>query len=75
MDRIGWKIIDAKRAEEGWPPVARMGTDGINGGEVNGVPIVEAFHIRQPQHVQLAATLGLGEFDLEKIDHRSIELA
>ncbi len=25
MDHVGWDIIDAKRAREGWPPVARMG--------------------------------------------------
>jgi uncharacterized protein (DUF362 family) len=25
MDHVGWDIIDAKRAQEGWLPVARMG--------------------------------------------------
>ncbi len=25
MDMVGWQIIDAKRAEEGWVPVAQMG--------------------------------------------------
>src|SRR4029077_19822547 len=25
MDHVGWAIIDAKRAREGWQPVARMG--------------------------------------------------
>jgi uncharacterized protein (DUF362 family) len=25
MDHVGWDIIDAKRAQEGWPSVARMG--------------------------------------------------
>jgi uncharacterized protein (DUF362 family) len=25
MDHVGWDIIDAKRAREGWQPVARMG--------------------------------------------------
>ncbi len=25
MDHVGWDILDAKRAQEGWPPVARMG--------------------------------------------------
>jgi hypothetical protein len=25
MDHVGWSIIDAKRVQEGWPPVARMG--------------------------------------------------
>lgn len=26
MDHVGWDIIDKKRAEEGWPSVARMGS-------------------------------------------------
>jgi hypothetical protein len=25
LDHVGWDLIDAKRAEEGWPPVGRMG--------------------------------------------------
>jgi uncharacterized protein (DUF362 family) len=25
LDHVGWDVIDAKRAEEGWPPVERMG--------------------------------------------------
>src|SRR5207244_4032750 len=25
MDHVGWDIIDAKRAQEGWQPVAKMG--------------------------------------------------
>jgi uncharacterized protein (DUF362 family) len=25
MDHVGWNIIDAKRAQEGWQPVAKMG--------------------------------------------------
>lgn len=76
MDRIGWEILDAQRAKVGLASVARMGTEGINGGEVNGVQIKqEAFHIRQPQYIQLAATLGLGEFDREKIDYQTIDLS
>ena len=25
LDHVGWRIIDEKRAQEGWPPVERMG--------------------------------------------------
>ncbi len=32
----------------------------------------EGFDVRQPQHVPLAANLGLGVFD--KIDHRVVTL-
>ena len=82
LDHVGWEIIDAKRAAEGWPSVASMGTDAqsairtdIKGND--GKPYPEQFHIRQPQHVQLAATLGLGVFDKAdpRFEHRRIELA
>lgn len=78
MDRIGWAIIDRKRAQEGWPSVARMGVDGehrllpASGGRT--VPS-EQFSIRQPQHIAIAGTLGLGQFDREKIHYRRIEWA
>jgi hypothetical protein len=31
MDHVGWDIIDAKRAELGWAPVAHMGL--VQGGQ------------------------------------------
>jgi hypothetical protein len=75
LDRVGWEIIDKKRAEEGWPGVAEMGLDARTGvGKVDGQPYPEELHIRQPQHVALAETLGLGVFDLKRIDHRRIKL-
>jgi len=56
LDHIGWEILDAKRAREGWPGVARMGTDAQSGiqPEVMGRDGTEDYHIRQPQHVPLA---------------------
>lgn len=43
----------------------------------DGKPYGEQFHIRQPQHIALADTLGLGIFDKndERFEHRRIELA
>jgi uncharacterized protein (DUF362 family) len=67
MDHVGWDIIDAKRAEEGWLPVARMGQVLDQKGE--------QFDRRQPEHIILAGTIGLGEFDAGKIEHRVIALA
>jgi len=76
IDRIGWEIIDKKRAEMGLPPVASMGLDAQSGViKVDGQPYAEQFHIRQPQHVSLASTLGLGTFDRQKIKHRYIKLS
>jgi hypothetical protein len=72
VDHIGWRIIDEKRAEEGWAPVGAMGLWGKRGKE-EGVT-TESFHMRQPEHIPIAATLGLGVFDLQEIKHQAITL-
>ncbi len=52
-----------------------MGLDARTGvKEINGKPCPEQLHIRQPQHIPLAETLGLGVFVRGKIDHRRVEL-
>ena len=76
MDHIEWQIIDAKRKEKDLPPVAAAGKAGLD-------PLKsEGFDIRQPQHIALAANLGLGIFDFkspkgrrQSIDHRVIDVA
>lgn len=76
LDHVGWLAIDAQRAAEGWPGVGEMGLDG-KFREVTRRGILtrsEQFHMRQPEHVPLAGTLGLGEFSLAKIDHRRIAI-
>lgn len=75
MDHIGWDVIDAKRVQEGWPPVAEMGHTAKMGFKRNGRPSWEQFHSRQPQHIPLASMLGLGVFDKEKITHERVDLA
>lgn len=74
MDRIGWEIIDAKRKELGWPGVGSMGTAASASKEPGGRR-TEAFHIRQPEHIPLAGTLGLGVFDRAKIEHVRYNMA
>lgn len=68
MDHIGWEIIDEQRKRQGLAPVAAVGKMGLDADR-------EAFDMRQPQHIPLAGTLGLGVFDKEKIEHRRVELA
>ncbi len=65
LDRIEWQIIDAKRKEKGLAPVGAVGKLGADAQ-------TEGFDIRQPQHIALAANLGLGRFD--EIDHRIINV-
>lgn len=79
LDHIGWKIIDAKRLKEGWPPIAQMGLDSqahrLLKTHEKSIRDTESFHIRQPQHVSLAALLDLGVFDPQQIDHQKYKLA
>ncbi len=61
MDRIGWRIIDQKRAAAGMLPVAEAKPDADSN-----------FLHCQPEHIELAGALGLGEFDQAKIDWRRL---
>jgi Domain of unknown function (DUF362) len=75
MDHVAWRYVDAKRKEQGLPPVAAAGRTSLD-------PLkTEGFDIRQPQHIPLAAHLGLGIFDFDSpkgkknsIQHRVIKL-
>ncbi len=75
LDHVEWDIIDAKRKEMGLAPV---GTAGQLGRDADR----EGFDIRQPQHIPLAANLGLGIFDKNspmgrkhQIDHRVLAIS
>jgi uncharacterized protein (DUF362 family) len=75
MDHVEWDIIDAKRKEKKLPPVGMAGKLGQDADR-------EGFDFRHPQHIVLAANLGLGIFEYKSpkgrrhsIDHRVIEVA
>jgi len=63
LDRIGWDVIDAKRVEVGKPKLVEDKPDQFS-----------TFVHRQPEHVEIAGALGLGEWDLKKIDLRSLKV-
>lgn len=71
LDHVEWTIVDAKRKSENLPPVAAAGKAALD-------PLgKEGFDVRQPQHIPLAAAMGLGLFDFKSnkgrrhsIDHR-----
>jgi uncharacterized protein (DUF362 family) len=83
MDHVGWDIIDAKRAREGWQPVAKMGllqdtpaaklSPRLAALAAQGRE-TEVFDRRQPEHIILAGMAGLGLFDSHLIEHRRIDL-
>lgn len=64
MDRIGWEQLDAKRVSMGMDPLSIARQDPDSG-----------FVRMQPEHVDIAGALGLGEANRKKIDLRSIKLA
>jgi len=63
LDHICWKVIDEKRAAMGMKPVAEDRPDKYS-----------TFWNRQPEHVEIAGAMGLGEWNESKIDFRKNRL-
>jgi uncharacterized protein (DUF362 family) len=63
IDKTGWKVIDKKRVEEGRLPVGEAGPDEDS-----------TFYRMQPEHIEIAGNLGLGEFQDDKIDCKRFSL-
>jgi uncharacterized protein (DUF362 family) len=63
LDHVGWRAIDAKRVQVGLKPIAEAEPDEF-------IPR----RIRQPEHIEIAGAMGLGEWEWEKIDVRRIPL-
>lgn len=64
LDKVCWAEIDRKRAAVGMKTIAEDRPDQFS-----------TFLSRQPEHVELAGALGLGEWDDKKIDRRAIALS
>jgi uncharacterized protein (DUF362 family) len=64
LDKIGWKVIDEKRKEVGMPPVGEAPEDADS-----------TFFRMQPEHVEIAGALGLGEFEDGKIDWKKLSIS
>ena len=61
LDHVGWDVIDAKRVSVGMKKLAEDTPDQFS-----------TFVRRQPEHVEIAGALGLGEWDRTKIDVRQL---
>jgi len=57
LDHIGWEVIDAKRLSVGMKKLVEDTPDEFS-----------TFVHRQPEHVEIAGALGLGEWDRAKIE-------
>jgi uncharacterized protein (DUF362 family) len=63
LDRVGWRVIDAKRVEMGLP-VAAESQPFVN----------RAGPLQQPQYIEAAAEAGLGECRDDRIDLRTVDV-
>jgi uncharacterized protein (DUF362 family) len=63
LDRTGWKVIDAKRAEVGMKSIAEAKPDADS-----------TFLNMQVEHIEIAATLGLGVYDDKQIEVKNFRL-
>ena len=61
LDHVGWQAIDEKRKAAGMKPVAEDPPDKFS-----------TFLHRQPEHIEIAGALGLGEWDMKKIQLRRV---
>jgi uncharacterized protein (DUF362 family) len=64
LDRIGWKVIDEKRLQVGMSVIAESKPDQYS-----------TFVRRQPEHIEIAGALGLGEWDEKRIEWKRFELS
>jgi uncharacterized protein (DUF362 family) len=64
LDRIGWKVIDEKRLQVGMSVIAEARPDQYS-----------TFLRRQPEHIEIAGALGLGECEEKKIELIRFELS
>ena len=62
LDPMAWKAIYEKRLAVGMKRIADDKPDKFS-----------TFLNRQPEHIEIAGALGLGEWDEKKIDLRRIE--
>jgi uncharacterized protein (DUF362 family) len=63
LDKIGWKVVDEKRASLNLPPVRFQRAGGENRFSNTGI-----------DHIELAGILGLGEYDDSKIQVKRSDL-
>jgi uncharacterized protein (DUF362 family) len=63
MDRIGWKAIEDKRLQVGMNAIAEAKPDQFS-----------TFLRRQPEHIEIAGALGLGEWDEKRIELKRFDL-
>jgi hypothetical protein len=63
LDKVGWKVLDARRKEAGLPPIATQKPDQAS-----------TYLNCQVEHIEIAGSLKLGAFDDSEIDVKRFKL-
>ncbi|MBI4600683.1 MAG: DUF362 domain-containing protein [Planctomycetes bacterium] len=69
MDRIGWEVVDAERLKRGLTLVSETRWRPPQSDDDH-----RRNSFRQPEHIELAAALGLGVFEREQIELKEVDL-
>ncbi len=72
MDRMLLEVIEAKRKQEGAPSLWDRSKQHL--WRSSQLDPQHNIFIREPGHIEYAAGLGLGEYDIEKIKLKAVEL-
>src|SRR6185312_9816966 len=67
MDRLLIDVIEAKRKAEGAPSIFDRSPDRIKADDTPTKDPNYNHFVREPGHVEYASTLGLGEYDIQRI--------
>lgn len=74
MDRIELEIVEQKRREVGVPSLFDRNPDNLGTtADMQRTAHKNRFY-REPGHIRTASELGLGEWELDRIDHRRLQL-
>ena len=74
MDRVELEIVEQKRREAGVPSLWDRSPENLGtSGDMQRTAAKNPFY-REPAHIRTASELGLGTWELEKIDRRRLKL-
>lgn len=74
VDRIELEIVEAKRKTLGVPSLWDRSPEHLGSNNEMQKTARKNQFVREPGHIKTASQLGLGTWDLEKIDHRRLQL-
>lgn len=75
MDRIELEAVERKRQEVGAPSLWDRNPANLgSAADMQRTAMKNRFY-RQPGHIKIASELGLGQWELDRIDHRRVQVS